>query len=162
MPQQGHRVFATMTVRLSKTVNAPLRYVYDWCTDYRSDDWRLGRKGSNRPKIRVLRVSPHQVIRIRVRRKRSDDSEVTIDLVQLSPPSGWHTDQIDVTDRMAMDYHLVKLGPKRSRLDLLCTERYVTPDFPTPGELRQQVSATWDRLVAAVEERYRSGAPARG
>ena len=25
-------------IRVSKTINAPLRYVYDWCTDYRETD----------------------------------------------------------------------------------------------------------------------------
>jgi len=161
MPQRGHRVFGTTTVRVSKVVHAPLRYVYDWCTDYRSDDWRLRRKGAVKPRFRVLRVSPHRVIRIRLAPTRSYDPDIAIDLVRLDPPSDWHTDQIDEADRMAMDYHLVRLGPRKTRLELLVTERWVTRDFPTPSELRQRVSATWDRLSTAIEARYRSGAPAR-
>ena len=162
MPQRGHRVYGTTTVRVSKVVNAPLRYVYDWCTDYRTDDWRLRRKGAAKLTYRVVRVSPHRVIRIRLKPNGPRDPDIAVDVVRLDPPSDWHTDQIDESDRMALDYHLVRLGPRKTRLELLVTERWVTPDFPTRTELRRQVSATWDRLAKAIEERYRFGTPARG
>jgi len=162
MPQRGHRVFGTTTIRISKVVNAPLRYVYDWCTDYRADDGRLQRKDRIKPKFRVLRVSPLRVVRVRLAPNGSPDPDIAVDVVRLDPPADWHTDQIDERDRMALDYHLVRLGPKKTRLELYVTERWVTRDYPTPRELRQQVSRTWDRFLAQLEERYRSGAPARG
>ena len=162
MPYRGHRVFGTTTVLVSKVVNAPLRYVYDWCTDYRSDDWRLRRQGTAKPTFHVLRVSPHRVIRIRVAANGSRDPDIAVDVVRLDPPSDWHTDQIDETDRMAIDYHLARLGPRKTRLELYVTERWVTRDFPTRRELRQRVSNTWDRILTALEKRYRSGASARG
>jgi hypothetical protein len=162
MAQRGHRVFGTTTVRISKVVHAPLRYVYEWCTDYRPDDWRIRRKGTIKPKYRVLRVSPHRVIRVRLASRGSVDPDIAVDVVRLDPPADWHTDQIDETDRMAIDYHLVKLGPRSTRLELLVTERWVTREFPARPELRRRVSATWDHLSDAIEERYRSGAPARG
>jgi len=161
MPQRGHRIFATTTVKVSKVIEAPLRYVYDWCTDYRTDDWRLQRRGAIKPRFRVLRISPHRVVRVRLAPNGSPDPDIAVDVVRLDPPGDWHTDQIDERDRMALDYHLVKLGPKKTRLDLYVTERWVTKEYPTPGELREQVSRTWDRLGARLEERYRSGAPAR-
>jgi len=161
MPQRGHRVFGTATIRVSKTINAPLRYVYEWCTDYRPDDGRLQRKDRIRPRFRVIQVSPHRVIRIRLHPNGSTDPDIAVDVVRLDPPSDWHTDQIDEADRMAIDYHLVKLGPRKTRLELLVTERWVTRDFPTRSELRRRVSATWDRLSSAIEKSYRSGAPAR-
>ena len=162
MPQRGHRVFETTTVRVSKVINAPLRYVYEWCTDYRADDWRLQRGARVKPKFRVLRISPHRVVRVRLGPSGSHDPEIAVDVVRLHPPADWHTDQIDERDRMALDYHLVRLGRTKTRLELYVTERWVTPNYPTPLELRQRVSRTWDRLLAALEERYRSGAPARG
>jgi hypothetical protein len=162
MPQRGHRVFGTTTVRVSRVVNAPLRYVYDWCTDYRADDWRLGRRGSVKIAFRVLRISPRRVVRVRVRPNVSKDPDIAVDLVRLDPPADWHTDQIDEADRMAIDYHLVRLGPTKTRLELLVTERWVIRKFPTRSELRRSVSATWERFSNAIEERYRSGAPARG
>ncbi len=162
MPQRGHRVFKTTTVRVSKVVKAPLRYVYDWCTDYRADDGRLRREHSVKPTFRVIRISPHRVVRIRLFPTGSHDPEIAVDLVRLNPPADWHTDQIDETDRMALDYHLVRLGSRKTRLELYVTERWVTRDYPTPRELRQRVSRTWDVFLAALEKRYRSGASARG
>jgi hypothetical protein len=162
MAQRGHRVFGTTTVRVSKVIHAPLRYVYDWCTDYRPDDSRLRRRRETKLAYRVLRVSPHRVVRVRLHPTGSKDPDIAVDVVRLNPPSDWHTDQIDETDRMALDYHLVRLGPKTTRLDMLVTERWVTREFPTRKELQQQVSATWDLFAGALEERYRSGAPARG
>jgi hypothetical protein len=38
MSERGHRVCSTQAIRLSQTIVAPLKYVYDGCTDYRSDD----------------------------------------------------------------------------------------------------------------------------
>ena len=162
MPQRGHRVFATTTVRVSKVIDAPLRYVYDWCTDYRADDWRIQHADPAKLKFRVFRVSPHRVVRIRVVHRGPQDPEIAVDVVRLNPPADWHLDQIDERDRQALDYHLVKLGPRKTRLDLNVTERWVTRDYPTPRELRQAVSHTWDIFATALEQRYRSGAPARG
>jgi hypothetical protein len=162
MAQRGHRVFGTTTIRVSKVVEAPLAYVYGWCTDYRADDWRLGRKGWAKPAFRVLRVSPRRVIRVRLKSNGPRNPDIAVDVVRLDPPSDWHTDQIDEADRMAIDYHLVRLGPRKTRLEMLITERWVTPNFPTRGELRDRVSGTWERFKELIEERYRSGAPAVG
>jgi hypothetical protein len=161
MPYSGHRIYATHTIRLSKRVNAPLKYVYDWCTDYRADDWRLS---TRRPHSRfwVVRPSSHRAIRIRSTPIGRRDPALAVDLVQLDPPRSWHTDQIDEDDRMSMDYRLTRLGPKLTRLDLLVTEYWISPKHPSRAELTQRVSATWSRLVGHVEKRYLSGLPARG
>ncbi|HXW37819.1 MAG TPA: hypothetical protein VEJ36_07965 [Nitrososphaerales archaeon] len=162
-PQKGHRVFGTTTVRVSIIVSAPLRYVYDWCTDYRADDWRLAREGRVKPAFRVLRISPHRVIRVRLTPTGEDDPKIAVDVVRLNPPADWHTDQIDERDRMAIDYHLVKLGARKTRLELYVTERWITREYQlTQMELREQVSDTWKHFSDAIEERYRSGASARG
>jgi hypothetical protein len=162
MPQRGHRVYATTTIRVSRVINAPLRYVYDWCTDYRPDDWRVGRRRGARERYHVHKISPHRVVRVRIGPRGSPDPDIAVDVVRLDPPADWHTDQIDETDRMALDYHLVRVGPRTTRLELFVTERWVTREYPTRAELRRRVSATWERLATSLEERYRSGAPARG
>ncbi|MGP8072963.1 MAG: hypothetical protein ACLPZM_07530 [Thermoplasmata archaeon] len=161
MPERGHRVYGTTTVRLSLVIHAPLRYVYDWCTDYRSDDGRFSR-ASPRPTFRVIRVSPRRVLRVRIRSGPGNDPTIAVDLVRLNPPYSWHTDQIDETDRMSLDYRLTSLGRGRTRLQLLVTERWVTPDFPTRQELRAQVAGTWGRFGAAIEADFRAGRPAKG
>jgi hypothetical protein len=167
MPERGHRVYGTHTVRVSLVIHAPWRYVYDWCTDYRSDDARLSSRRP-RPSFRVIRISPRRVVRIRVYRGSGrdpamfDHSRLAVDVVRLNPPHSWHLDQIDETDQQALDYRVSAVGRERTRLQLLSTERWLTPDFPTREALRAQIAKTWAKFAVALEADYRAGRPARG
>jgi len=167
MPERGHRVYGTTRVRVSLLVHAPWRYVYDWCTDYRSDDARLSSRRP-RPIYRVIRISPRRVVRVRLYRGSGlgpatfDHNRLAVDVVRLNPPHSWHLDQIDDTDQQALDYRVSAVGPARTRLQLVSTERWVTPKFPTREAHRAQVAKTWARLAAALEADYRAGRPARG
>ncbi len=159
MPERGHRLYGTTRVRLSLVIRAPSRYVYEWCTDYRTSDSRFSKA---RPIFRVIRVSPRRVIRIRLSRGSGRDPAIAVDLVRLNPPHSWHLEQIDETDRQSLDYRVTAMGRARTRLHLLSTESWLTPDHPTKEELRAQVAATWARFAAALEVDYRAGRPAKG
>ncbi|MFZ0830179.1 MAG: hypothetical protein WAN40_03470 [Thermoplasmata archaeon] len=165
MPERGHRLYGTTRVRLSLVIRAPARYVYEWCTDYRTSDSRLT-TARPFPTFRVIRVSPRRVLRIRVYPGRGVDGgrdpAIAVDLVRLNPPHSWHLDQIDETDRQSLDYRVTAMGRVRTRLHLLSTESWLTPDHPTKEELRAQVAATWTRFAAALEVDYRAGRPAKG
>ncbi|MGA7923343.1 MAG: hypothetical protein WCA77_05145 [Thermoplasmata archaeon] len=161
MPERGHRFYGTTTIRLSRVIHAPLRYVYDWCTDYRNDDGRFS-KARPRPTFRVIRISPRRVLRLRIAGGTGRDPAIAVDLVRLSPPNSWHLDQIDETDQQSLDYRLTSLGRGRTRLSLLVTERWVTPDFPTKEELRARVGRVWGRFGAAIEADFQAGRPAKG
>jgi hypothetical protein len=39
------------TYQVSKIINAPLKFVYDWCTDYREDNSNII---ASKSKIRIL------------------------------------------------------------------------------------------------------------
>jgi hypothetical protein len=163
MPERGHRLYGTTRVRLSLVIRAPWRYVYEWCTDYRTSDARLSKARST---FRVIRVSPRRVLRIRVYPGRGVDGgrdpAIAVDLVRLNPPDSWHLDQLDETDQQSLDYRVTGMGRTRTRLHLLSTERWLTPDHPTKEELRAQVAATWAKFGAALEADYRAGRPAKG
>lgn len=159
MPERGLRVFATQRIRFSKVVQAPLAYAYDWFTDYRDDD---GKFSESRPRFKVTQLSRDRVLRVRFSGRRKRSPRIAVELVRLKPPAAWHVDQIDETDLAAVDYRLRPLGPKRTRVDLDIVERWMTPKFPPRAEYARSTSAYWDRLVAALETRYRQGRPARG
>jgi hypothetical protein len=161
MAELGHRIYGTTTVRVSLVIHAPSRYVYDWCTDYRSDDGRFSSRLPH-PRFRVIRISPRRVLRIRVSQGSGRDPAIAVDMVRLNPPRSWHLDQIDETDRQSLDYRVSPVGRARTRLQLLVTERLVTPEFPNREALRAQVAKTWARFAAAIEADYRAGRPARG
>jgi hypothetical protein len=161
MPERGHRFYGTTSVRVSLVIAAPSRYVYDWCTDYRSDDGRLS-KARPRPSFRVIRISPRRVVRIRVARGSGRDPALTVERIRLNPPRSWHQDQIDETDEQSVDYRVTAVGRARTRFQLLSTERWLTPDFPSREALRAQITTTWTRFAEAIEADYRAGRPARG
>ncbi len=159
MPGRGHRIYGTATVRVSLVIHAPSRYVYEWCTDYRSDD---GRFSNGRASYRVIKISPRRVVRIRVSRGSGRDPSIAVELIGLNPPHSWHLDQIDQTDQQSLDYRVSAVGRARTRLQLLSTERWVTPEFPTREALRAQIAKTWAMFAVALEADYRAGRPARG
>ncbi len=159
MPETGRRVYATQTGRISKTVNAPLRYVYEWCTDFRPDDAKLSR--SERTHW-IVRVSPQRLVRVKAARKAVGDPPMNVEVVRLSPPNAWHKDTIGEEDLDSMDYRLTALGPNKTRFTLVMVERWMVPNFPKKADWVRSASRFWDGLVLAIEERYRSGKPAKG
>jgi hypothetical protein len=161
MPERGHRFYGTTTVRISLVIRAPSRYVYAWCTDYRSDDGRFS-SARARPRFRVIRISPRRVVRVRIGRSAGRDPAVTVERIRLDPPRSWHQDQLDESDQQSVDYRVRSIGRARTRFQLLSTERWLTPDFPTREALRAQITATWTRFAAAIEADYRAGRPAQG
>ena len=158
MPENSRRIFATQTVRLSKIVDAPIRYVYDWCTDFRSDDGKLARY---KTRHRVIRVSPQRLVRVRVASNGAKNPAMAVELVRLSPPNAWHKDTIDEEDLDAIDYKLTALSPNKTRVSLVIVERWIVPKFPKKADWLRSASKYWDDLVLAIEERYRSGQPAK-
>jgi hypothetical protein len=161
MPERGHRFYGTTQVRISLVIQAPSRYVYEWCTDYRSDDGRLSSRRPP-PRFHVIRISPRRLVRIRVYRGPGRDPALTVERIRLNPPRSWHQDQLDETDQQSVDYRVSSVGRARTRLQLLSTERWLTPDFPKREALRAQIAETWARFAAAIEADYRAGRPARG
>lgn len=159
MPESGRRVYATHVGRVSKVIAAPLRYAYDWLTDYRNDDGKLSR---SRPRFQVTRLSKDRVVRVRYSPPRTKPLLVAVELVRLHPPDAWHLDQIDEADLNSVDYKLTRLGPKQSRITLVLVERWMIPNFPPKADWMRGTNLVWDRLVAALEEDYRRGRPARG
>ncbi len=156
MPESSRRVFATHHAQVTKTIKAPIKYVYEWCTDFRSDDGRF-----SKTRHKVIHVGSDRVVRIIQRVTPIESSKVAVELVRLSPPDAWHKDQIGVTDLDAMDYKLALLASGRTRLTISITERWVTRKHPTRSQWVSDANEYWDSLVAALEEDYRKGKPAR-
>lgn len=156
MPAQGERVYATQRIRISKTVEAPLSYVYRWCTDFREDD---GRFSSSRPAFRVIRAGRDRVARVRIGPPVKGKRRVAAEVVRLRPPRAWHVDQVDEDDLASIDYRLTSLGPRRTRLVLSILERWMTPKHPSVEEYRTSTGRYWDVLIEALQRAYQAGRP---
>ena len=159
MPESSRRVFASHHAQVTKTVKAPIEYVYEWCTDFRNDD---GKFSSSKPSHKVIHMGSNRVVRIIERASPVQGHTVVVELVRLAPPDAWHKDQIGETDLDAVDYKLARLGPGRTQVTLSLTERWMTRKHPTRSQWVSKANKTWDNLVAALEEDYRKGMPAKG
>jgi hypothetical protein len=159
MPPDSRRIVESYSFHISKTVDAPIKFVYTWCTDFRVDDGKLSK---SKPRYKVIRVSPDRVVRIRISSQRVRAPAVALELVRLRPPNSWHVDQIDETDLAAANYKLTRLGPNRTRVTITGTERWMTRIHPDRSEYIEHVGSYWDTLVAALEARYRAGHSPKG
>ena len=159
MPESGRRLYATHVGRYSKVIAAPIRYVYAWCTDYRSDDGRYSR---SKPRFRVFRLARDRVVRVRSLNRKAGKVVIAVEIVRLRPPNAWHLDQIDENDFNSVDYTLKRLGPRKTRISLVIVERWMVPDFPRRSDWVRSTTGYWNGLVAALESDYQQGRPARG
>jgi len=138
------------TYRVSKTFNAPLGFVYRWCTDYREDDLKMI-GSSNRRKI--IERSKSRVV-WRVIGKNGGKGYEGVRVVWLKPPNSWHLDTCG-DKREVGEYGLTRLGKTRTRLDM---KFEVTYDDLSKVESRKSWEADarseWDTYGKHLEGDY--------
>lgn len=142
------------TIHVSKIINAPLPFVYKWCTDYREDDNRITgstnqRKILQRTKLRVIYLSIYGGKR---------KPKYGVNIVALKPPTAWHLDFVGEEDDETGDYQLTRLGAGRTRLSMVFEERYKVRGGLTKAEDTKHTNQIWDKFVAALEKEYRKKA----
>jgi hypothetical protein len=138
------------TYRVSKIINAPLRFVYEWCTDYREDDTKITGSKSKRT---ILEKTKQRVI-YTVRYKNRGEVWNAANIVTLFPPRSWHLDSIGDEDDEVGDYKLTALGSKKTRLDMIFKEIWKTSNIPNHAAYVKQTSEIWDKYKAALEKDY--------
>jgi len=138
------------TFRGSKTINAPLQFVYDWCTDFREDDNKITGSKAQR---KILEKTRQRVI-YTSNYKSHGKPRNAVNIVSLRPPSAWHLDYLGDEDDETGDYRLKRLGPKRTRLDMVFTEKYKIHNAPTKAQDLKHTNEVWDKCVAALEKDY--------
>ena len=140
------------TYRVTKTINAPLKFVYDWCTDYREDDNQIT---GSKAQFRILQKTNRRVIYLRT--FEQDGKAMTgVKMVALRPPKAWYLDQVGEDEDAIGIYKLTRVGPEKTKLNMTFTEKYKISDAPTKEEDRNQTDQMWDKYVAALEEDYAS------
>ena len=139
--------------RVSKTINAPLSYVFSWCTDYREDDPELTGSKSKR---KILEKTRKRVIYAQLYNDDKGRERVAVDIVSLRSPKYWHLDFFGEEDDETGEYKLISLGKKRTRLDMTFKEKWKIPNPPTKAWQIQHTNEIWDKYVSALEHDYNS------
>jgi len=140
----------TNVISVSKVINAPLSYVYDWCTDYTPDDSKLTRSKTRRI---ILTKTPRQAIYLEAFR-RNGKPMYSVNIVSLKRPTRWHLDYVGQEADEVGEYRLTRQGPKKTRLDMHFKVRYKIRDAPSRAEDTKQTSIVWDKYVRALEHDF--------
>ena len=140
------------TYRVTKTINAPLKFAYDWCTDYREDDNLIT---ESKAQFKILQKTKRRVIYVRTY-ERNGKTMIGVKMVTLRPPKAWYLDQVGEDEDAIGIYKLTRVGPEKTRLDMTFTEKYKIGDAPTKEEDKNHTDQMWDKYLAAMEKDYAS------
>jgi len=140
------------TYRISKVIEAPLPFVYDWCTDYREDDGKL--TGSRR-RTKILEKTKRRAI---YTSSRMENGKLIgrVSIVSLMPPNAWHLETAgDLLEQYTGDYKLTKLGSNKTRLDMVFDTKYGPGvEVPTKEWWEDDSGKDWDKLIVALMKDY--------
>ncbi|MCI4368844.1 MAG: hypothetical protein L3K09_04700 [Thermoplasmata archaeon] len=134
------------------TFRAPLKFVYEWCTDYRPQDARLESENYER---KILRRSSREVI--------YEDLEDSKDgwfwarhVVRLFPPNRWHSDTVGSHRALSLEYRLAALPGGRTQLTLTARRRPYGVGGKNPPRAKWEgpVAMSWKRFGRAIERDY--------
>jgi hypothetical protein len=139
------------TCCFSKVINAPLGFVYDWCTDYREDDYKI-----TGAKARRLIVEKTKRRAVYITQQKGTKVGTAINIVTLRPPNRWHLDSIGDQRNETGEYHLRKVGPGAVRLDMVFRLNWKIPPAPTKSEFIRHLDEAWEKYAAALEEDYKN------
>jgi len=140
------------TYTVKKIVNAPLRYVYEWCTDYREDDNEIT---GSKARFKILQKTTRRVIYLRTT-ERHGKIVTAVKIVMLRPPKGWYLDLVGEDEDAVGVYKLSRAGLRKTKLDMTFTEKYKIDEAPSKEADKHETDQMWDKYVAAMEKDYAS------
>jgi hypothetical protein len=142
------------------TFDAPLAFVYRWCTDYTPQDARLEGDDYER---RILRRTSREVVYEDLV-EGEDGWFWSHHVVRLSPPNHWHSDTVGSHRAYALDYWLKKLPGNRTELVLRARRRPygVGGKNPPKAKWERSVAASWKKFGRELERDHKKAHAKRG
>jgi hypothetical protein len=142
---------ATTNIHISKVIYAPLRFVYDWCTDYREDDYKMV-TGSKSRRLIVEKTKSRVVY---ITQPKGAKAATAVSIITLHPPQNWYADSISAKRNWTGEYHLRKLGPESTKLDITSKSKWKIVPSPTRIDLLQHYEEVWNQFAAALERDFK-------
>lgn len=142
----------SLTFKLSKVIEAPPPFVFDWCTDFREDD--AGLTGS-KTKTKILEKTQTRVVMADSYMENGKFAE-SVSVVSLKPPNAWHLDFAgNEAEQEVGDYKLTRLGANKTRLDMEFTITYGPGrKVPLKKDQIEGSSKFWDKLIVHLMNDY--------
>ena len=139
------------TYKVSKTFNAPLGFVYAWCTDFREDDPKmLGSKN-----MRTIHEKTKERVIWTIDAKKAPTGANAVRVVWLKPPDAWRLETCGDEDEIGT-YKLTAVGKNKTRLDMTFIQT-----MPNKRDLlskKEFVSGTldhWNHYAKYLERDYK-------
>jgi hypothetical protein len=137
------------SLTLSKIFNAPVKFVYDWCTDFREDDYKIT---GEKKKISILEKTRNRyIISVRTLNGKSLNAAK---VVTLKPPNAWHLDWIGDEDDEFADYKLSKVGKRKTQLSVTFRVRNKMEIAANKVQWTKHANAVWDKYARQLERDY--------
>ncbi len=145
----------TQNYKLSKKFNAPLDYVFKWCTDFCDDDPKL--IGSKTVR-KILEKDDERVV-WRVRYKEGKGFAEGVRYVALKPPNAWYLDTCG-DGREVGEYKLTSLGKNKTKLEMKFTVTYDSKkEVEDKDEWEKDSDQHWSIYKKALEADFNAGRP---
>jgi len=141
---------SSFSLSVSKVINAPLPFVYAWCTDFKEDDYRIT---GEKKKISILEKKQNRYI-ISVVDKHGRRPLNAAKVVTLKPPNAWHLDWIGDEDDELADYRLSPVGKRGTRLMVRFKVKNKIPTAANRAQWEKHANYVWDKYVAALERDF--------
>lgn len=146
MPGNWFRVSTT------KLINAPLKDVFEWCTDFREDD---PAKVHKRPDhTRKIIEKTGKKVRLTEEWKEDGRHYKENATIYLYPPDHWRLESTGDRWDSRAEYTLKPEG-KKTRITVTLDEVYKSDPKPRPEETAKWLSNFWDTILEAFAEDMR-------
>ncbi len=147
----------TKVYKISETFNAPRDFVFNWCTDFREDDYKMTGSTARR---RFLERTKDRIVWV-VNYRDGRRSVEGVRAVWLKPPNSWRFDTCG-DGREVGDYSLSELKNGKTRLDMVFRVTYDDPSkVESQAEWTKVARRNWSTFAKFLEKDYRRFSGAR-
>lgn len=140
--------------------DAPLPFVFRWCTDYRADDARLEGETFAR---RILKKTRRAVVYEDLESGPNGWWWARHD-ISLDPPSHWHSSSVGNYRQYELDYRLRERPGGKTELRFVGRRGpgLLGSAHPTTAVFRRSMDKSWKLFRTALEKEYRASRRRRG
>ncbi|HKW04747.1 MAG TPA: hypothetical protein VJN71_05555 [Nitrososphaerales archaeon] len=145
-----------VTYRASKLIIAPIKYVYDWATNFKEDDDLIF--GGKARKIILLKTNTKSMY-ASYEVGSDGKPKISVSEVALRPKDyTWHLDYYSEIDIETGEYKLSKVGKDKTRIDMVFkNKRKHSGKGPSSKQFEKEARFLWDKYAAALEKDFNSG-----
>jgi hypothetical protein len=137
---------------LTKEIDAPMRYVYDWCTDYSESDPQL--TGSTRKRV-IIDKTKKQAVYVSLSDDPAGKAPVSVYFVKLRPHNSWHLDMYNADRNETAEYNLKSISKDQTLLKIVFKNTWKHPERAETDQVQEvRLNQIWDKYIKALEQEY--------